>query len=44
MAHGNITGKDAIEDEKLGLLFTARIAVPNPRLKVDDKCCRYRPA
>ena len=28
---------DAIEDEKLGLLFTARIAVPNAKLLVEDK-------
>ncbi len=28
---------DAIEDEKLGLLFTARIAVPEAKLQVDDK-------
>ena len=34
---------DAIEDEKLGLLFTARIAVPNPKLLVDDKMLPLSP-
>lgn len=34
---------DAIEDEKLGLLFTARIAVPNARLQVDDKILPLSP-
>jgi hemolysin D len=28
---------DAIEDEKQGLLFTARIAVPDAKLLVEDK-------
>lgn len=41
--YGTLDGKvtevsdDAVEDEKQGLLFTARIAVPNPKLRVDDK-------
>ncbi len=34
---------DAIEDEKLGLLFTARIAVPNAKLQVDDKMLPLSP-
>lgn len=34
---------DAIEDEKLGLLFTARIAVPKARLQVDDKILPLSP-
>lgn len=34
---------DAIEDEKLGLLFTARIAVPNAQLQVDDKIMPLSP-
>ncbi|MEZ5830660.1 MAG: HlyD family type I secretion periplasmic adaptor subunit [Dongiaceae bacterium] len=34
---------DAVEDEKQGLLFTARIAVPNPTLKVDDKILPLSP-
>jgi hypothetical protein len=34
---------DAIEDEKLGLLFTARIAVPNARLLVEDKLLPLSP-
>ena len=35
---------DAIEDEKLGLLFTARIAVPNPKLLVEDKLLPLSPS
>jgi hemolysin D len=34
---------DAIEDEKQGLLFTARIAVPNAKLQVDDKLLPLSP-
>lgn len=34
---------DAIEDEKQGLLFTARIAVPNARLLVEDKMLPLSP-
>lgn len=34
---------DAIEDEKQGLLFTARIAVPEARLQVDDKILPLSP-
>jgi hemolysin D len=34
---------DAVEDEKQGLLFTARIAVPNPKLRVDDKMMPLSP-
>lgn len=34
---------DAIEDEKLGLLFTARIAVPNAKLQVGDKMLPLSP-
>lgn len=34
---------DAIEDEKQGLLFTARIAVPDARLQVDDKILPLSP-
>lgn len=34
---------DAIEDEKLGLLFTARIAVPSPKLRVEDKVLPLSP-
>jgi hemolysin D len=34
---------DAIEDEKLGLLFTARIAVPNAKLQVEDKMLPLSP-
>lgn len=34
---------DAIEDEKLGLLFTARIAVPKATLQVDDKLLPLSP-
>jgi hemolysin D len=47
--YGTLDGKvtevsdDAIEDEKLGLLFTARIGVPNPELLVDDKMMPLSP-
>jgi hemolysin D len=34
---------DAVEDEKQGLLFTARIAVPNPKLRVDGKTMPLSP-
>jgi hemolysin D len=34
---------DAIEDEKQGLLFTARIAVPNAKLLVEDKMLPLSP-
>ncbi len=34
---------DAIEDEKQALLFTARIAVPNAKLQVDDKLLPLSP-
>lgn len=42
---GNVTevSDDAIEDEKQGLLFTARIAVPNAKLQVDDKLLPLSP-
>lgn len=42
---GNVTevSDDAIEDEKQGLLFTARIAVPNAKLRVDDKLLPLSP-
>ncbi len=47
--HGTLDGRvtevsdDAIEDEKLGLLFTARIAVPQANLQVDDKMMPLSP-
>jgi hemolysin D len=47
--YGTLDGKvievsdDAIEDQKQGLLFTARIAVPNPKLRVDDKMMPLSP-
>lgn len=34
---------DAIEDEKQGLLFTARIAVPDAKLQVNDKILPLSP-
>jgi len=42
---GHVTevSDDAIEDEKQGLLFTARIAVPNAKLQVDDKLLPLSP-
>lgn len=34
---------DAIEDEKQGLLFTARVAVPDAKLRVDDRILPLSP-
>ncbi len=34
---------DAIEDEKQGLMFAARVAVPEARLQVEDKILRLSP-
>lgn len=34
---------DAIEDEKLSPLFTARVAVPDARLRIDDKMLPLSP-
>ncbi|MEZ5831459.1 MAG: HlyD family secretion protein [Dongiaceae bacterium] len=34
---------DAVEDEKQGLLFTARIAVPNAQMRVEDKMLPLSP-
>jgi hemolysin D len=43
--NGHVTevSDDAIEDEKQGLLVTARIAVPNAKLQVDDKLVLLSP-